>query len=51
MDKASKKPGVGFGIMILKDNKVLVGKRHGDPRPQGYRKILNFFIQGRLFLY
>lgn len=25
-----KKPGVGFGIMILKDNKVLLGKRHDD---------------------
>ena len=26
-----KKPGVGFGVMILKDNKVLLGKRHEDP--------------------
>jgi 8-oxo-dGTP diphosphatase len=26
-----KRPGVGFGIMILKDNKVLLGKRHDDP--------------------
>lgn len=25
------KPGVGFGVMILKDNKVLLGKRHEDP--------------------
>lgn len=24
-------PGVGFGVMILKDNKVLLGKRHEDP--------------------
>ena len=23
--------GMGFGIMILKDNKVLLGKRHDDP--------------------
>ena len=27
----TEKPGVGFGIMILKDNKVLLGKRHEDP--------------------
>ena len=26
-----KKVGVGFGVMILKDNKVLLGKRHEDP--------------------
>lgn len=26
-----KKVGVGFGVMILKDNKVLLGKRHYDP--------------------
>ena len=26
-----KRPGVGFGIMVLKDNKVLLGKRHDDP--------------------
>jgi len=26
-----KKVGVGFGVMILKDNKVLLGKRHQDP--------------------
>ena len=25
-----KKPGVGFGIMLLKDNMVLLGKRHDD---------------------
>ena len=25
-----KKVGVGFGVMILKDNKVLLGKRHKD---------------------
>lgn len=27
----NKKIGVGFGIMMLKDNKVLLGKRHDDP--------------------
>lgn len=27
----NKKPGVGVGIMILRDNKVLLGKRHEDP--------------------
>ena len=26
-----KKIGVGFGVMILKDNKILLGKRHEDP--------------------
>lgn len=26
-----KKPGVGVGIMIFKDKKVLLGKRHEDP--------------------
>jgi len=26
-----KKVGVGFGVMILKDNKILFGKRHEDP--------------------
>lgn len=25
------KPGVGIGVMILKNNKVLLGKRHEDP--------------------
>ena len=25
------KPGVGVGVMILKDNKVLLGQRHSDP--------------------
>ncbi len=27
----NKKPGVGFGVMILKEGKVLLGERHGDP--------------------
>lgn len=26
-----KKIGVGIGVMLLKDNKVLLGKRHEDP--------------------
>lgn len=28
---ALKKMGIGFGIMILKDGKILLGKRHDDP--------------------
>lgn len=28
----NKKVGVGFGVMILKDNKVLLGQRHFDPK-------------------
>jgi len=31
MTEEIKKPGVGFGVMILKDNKLLLGKRHSDP--------------------
>ena len=31
MDNITKKPGVGVGVMILNDNKVLLGKRHEDP--------------------
>lgn len=31
MEEKKKKVGVGFGVMILKDNKVLLGKRHEDP--------------------
>ena len=27
----TKKPGTGFGVMILKGNSVLLGKRHVDP--------------------
>ncbi len=26
-----EKPGVGVGVMILKNNKVLLGKRHSNP--------------------
>lgn len=28
----TKKPRVGVGVMLLKDNKVLLGKRHEDPK-------------------
>ncbi len=31
MNNLNKKPGAGVGVMILKDNKVLLGKRHSDP--------------------
>lgn len=27
----NKKVGVGFGVMILKDGEILLGKRHKDP--------------------
>jgi len=30
MEDTNKKPGVGVGVMILRDNKVLLGKRHSD---------------------
>lgn len=30
MEKINKKPGVGVGVMILRDNKVLLGKRHDN---------------------
>ncbi len=30
-DQAKLRPGVGFGIMIFKEGKVLLGKRHEDP--------------------
>jgi len=29
---SNKKMGVGFGVMVLKDNKILLGKRHDDPK-------------------
>lgn len=33
MDNLNKqKPGVGVGVMILKENKVLLGKRHTNPQ-------------------
>jgi 8-oxo-dGTP diphosphatase len=27
----NKKPGVGFGVMLLRGNEILLGKRHKDP--------------------
>lgn len=32
MKKENKKVGAGVGIMVLKDNKILLGKRHTDPK-------------------
>ena len=32
MDEQSKKIGVGFGVMILMNNKILLGKRHDNPK-------------------
>ncbi|MDP3093533.1 MAG: NUDIX domain-containing protein [bacterium] len=32
MDDLNKKPGIGVGVMILRDDKVLLGKRHSDPQ-------------------
>jgi len=32
MSDETKKPGVGVGVMIVKDGKVLLGKRHIDPQ-------------------
>lgn len=32
MKKKEKKIGVGFGVMILKDREILLGKRHEDPK-------------------
>lgn len=32
MNNSNKKPGVGVGVMVLKGNKVLLGKRHIDPQ-------------------
>lgn len=29
--KVGKKVGVGFGVMLLKDGKILLGRRHDDP--------------------
>lgn len=31
MEDLNKKPGIGVGVMILRDNKVLLGRRHSDP--------------------
>jgi len=32
MENLNKKPRVGIGVLILKDEKVLLGKRHEDPQ-------------------
>ncbi len=31
MSEHKKRVGVGFGVMLLRENKVLLGKRHDDP--------------------
>ncbi len=31
MSEEKKKVGAGFGVMMMKDGKVLLGKRHEDP--------------------
>ncbi len=31
MSEHKKRVGVGFGVMLLRENKVLLGKRHNDP--------------------
>ncbi len=35
MSGTDKKPNVGVGVMILKKNKVLLGRRHSDPKKAG----------------
>lgn len=35
MPDLNKKPGVGVGVMILKGNTVLLGRRHSDPKKAG----------------
>lgn len=35
MNKVNKKPGVGVGVMILKNGKILLGERHSDPKKAG----------------
>lgn len=30
-EQVKPRPGVGFGVMLLKEGKVLLGKRHDDP--------------------
>ena len=32
MNDPNKKPGIGVGVMILRNDKVLLGKRHSDPQ-------------------
>jgi 8-oxo-dGTP diphosphatase len=31
MTEEKKRVGAGFGVLMLKDNKILLGKRHEDP--------------------
>jgi 8-oxo-dGTP diphosphatase len=31
MEQQTKKVGAGFGVLMIKDNKILLGKRHEDP--------------------
>lgn len=31
MTKENKKVGVGFGVMLMKEDKILLGRRHADP--------------------
>lgn len=31
MDTGNKKVGAGFGVMMLKDGQILLGRRHDDP--------------------
>lgn len=31
METIKKKVGAGFGVMLLKDGKILLGRRHSDP--------------------
>ncbi len=35
MSEEIKRPRVGVGIMILKDSRVLLGRRHSDPEKAG----------------
>ena len=30
-NQTKQKPGVGFGVMILREEKILLGRRHQDP--------------------
>lgn len=32
MNTETKKIGVGFGVLLLRDNQILLGKRHHDPK-------------------
>jgi len=35
MENMEKRPGVGVAVMIIRDGKVLLGKRHDDPEKAG----------------